>query len=1101
MLINGSNIDVPVTSAAVHKATLMKEDCIRLSFNDTNSYKFKATDYITYKGVNYYLGKNYIPTMKDEATYQYDLQFNAPWYLLDNYIFFYNTYEIEEEQEHITRRESEWYITDTAANILNLIIRNTQDTERDCPCRFESLFYCEPTPVRTFTFSNTSIIGALNNLAKEFELEWWVEARTVSHVKKFFLHFGECDSSIVTEDGAVVFNEDGSRKKDSSRRTLLVTGRDVSAPSVSQKTDLKEWYYVYGSSRNIDQSVDETNITSIVTKRLAMTGNPQHKTGSGEEVVIFDDICPRSDWKITRVTPIEIQSDEVIGYDNDGNEVFKKFNVYDICLGNDDNPTAFSDYVFDTISTDPEVQNLRDMVASGKNLSIKFIIKDEGSTTNTPKLAGFEFEVAERLKVNSDSTFPDKAPTFEWYELQILKQDINGYIIPNDTIVPTVGDWVCLFNIKAAYIDANEKENAQAELQSAFNKYYNNLKRDVSYTVKPYVDKNINLDIGDAVTLIYGSNTVVSRISSFEKKIDYNIEASYVISSFVQPSTVNQLKEEVKTITANIANGTALRVDTGAIRDIVYDYGKNVFLSKIQDDTAQGVITFSNLVKLSRATASNTIGTPTFVEGFTGSGWQIDENGNLTVGSLTVRQTMRVFEMLIQQVRATGGEIIVSPANGKVSNVVSIDGTTPSYRLTIDSGYTAGSLILSMFRAGDYVRCQKWDSQRGTVKFYWVRVRGVFGNLVVVNQADFENGNIPEIGDELVLFGSENAGRQGAITISAIEDGSPKITILDGIDGAKASAQDLTGCTRAVLGDLSGITDEDMGTLEGYGLYSDNVYLKGKLALSDGTLISDELTDIRSGKIHLSGETTVDNDFFVRNLETIPDTSEDESNKAKVKIEGSLMEVFGATGTCNIRFGVDTDTHCAVLKYYDNDGNFLYDLGPSGLRFINVVEAKYITHTLYKISDGTSVTVYYFTAKRVAGIIAADTGAGEHGYAPTDEIARLADGLYFRTDGTITMTGGNLENIARYMNLRRATDNAISVNNNHIKEGWETAEDVKEFLKGTYNLTDSDLEELDFTLEDDGMGGQKLKNDITLQRVTDFINGNRSEYWGLTQEQ
>ena len=45
--------------------------------------------------------------------------------------------------------------------------------------------------------------------------------------------------------------------------------------------------------------------------------------------------------------------------------------------------------------------------------------------------------------------------------------------------------------------------------------------------------------------------------------------------------------------------------------------------------------------------------------------------------------------------------------------------------------------------------------------------------------------------------------------------------------------------------------------------------------------------------------------------------------------DGNGMEVFNPFGTMNIRFGLKNGY--AVMEYYDNDGNFLYDLGPNGI--------------------------------------------------------------------------------------------------------------------------------------------------------------------------
>ena len=306
------------------------------------------------------------------------------------------------------------------------------------------------------------------------------------------------------------------------------------------------------------------------------------------------------------------------------------------------------------------------------------------------------------------------------------------------------------------------------------------------------------------------------------------------------------------------------------------------FLSKTSNDTANGLITFArginvtgnatvtgditaqgdikgddgrfggditttdiscmNIDATGDITADGSVGSTTFTDGFLGSGWRISNtNGNasMTLDTLTVRKTMRIFELLIQKVRATGGEIVVSPAYGKVERVeVASNG---DYYLYLEED-TDDGMYGNMFLAGDYVRCQRWNKNNKSVHYYWARVSGVYNNRIAIAGYYFRDVE-PEVGDELVLIGnSSNTARQSAITISATESGTPKITVLDGIKGKSVYdsvdqrnyyVPTLEGCTRVVLGDLSGITDTFFGNLNGYGLYSDNVYLRGTFRLAN----------------------------------------------------------------------------------------------------------------------------------------------------------------------------------------------------------------------------------------------------------------------------
>ncbi len=72
--------------------------------------------------------------------------------------------------------------------------------------------------------------------------------------------------------------------------------------------------------------------------------------------------------------------------------------------------------------------------------------------------------------------------------------------------------------------------------------------------------------------------------------------------------------------------------------------------------------------------------------------------------------------------------------------------------------------------------------------------------------------------------------------------------------------------------------------------------------------------------------------------------------KAGVEISGGLARFFGDKGVCNIRIGVDA-SGMAVLSYYDDDGNLLYDLGPSGLDTKGMTAAKLEEVKLCRVSD------------------------------------------------------------------------------------------------------------------------------------------------------
>ena len=131
------------------------------------------------------------------------------------------------------------------------------------------------------------------------------------------------------------------------------------------------------------------------------------------------------------------------------------------------------------------------------------------------------------------------------------------------------------------------------------------------------------------------------------------------------------------------------------------------------------------------------------------------------------------------------------------------------------------------------------------------------GDSILVSEDEF-SGSLPEAGDECVLMGNtENPLRQNLILISATEDGQPRVDVMDGV-----KAKNFTGCLRARLGNLDGISDDWFpadNQPHGNGLYSDNAYLRGTFLLVTGEDIKTKF-EIVEGRI-TSAVTALRNDF------------------------------------------------------------------------------------------------------------------------------------------------------------------------------------------------------------------------------------------------
>ena len=117
-------------------------------------------------------------------------------------------------------------------------------------------------------------------------------------------------------------------------------------------------------------------------------------------------------------------------------------------------------------------------------------------------------------------------------------------------------------------------------------------------------------------------------------------------------------------------------------------------------------------------------------------------------------------------------------------------------------------------------------------------------------------------------------------------------------------------------------------------------------------------------------------------------TAKDSATGAKTVIDASGMSIFNPTSIYpNIKIGLKNGY--AVLEYYDNAGKLLYDLGPNGITYIQVVEEKWLPvdlvqlsplgyqtiltndaqKTIYKNAQSKPVyTAYQYISKVVAGV-------------------------------------------------------------------------------------------------------------------------------------
>ena len=197
---------------------------------------------------------------------------------------------------------------------------------------------------------------------------------------------------------------------------------------------------------------------------------------------------------------------------------------------------------------------------------------------------------------------------------------------------------------------------------------------------------------------------------------------------------------------------------------------------------------------------------------------------NITVDYLTVTKLTHFFELVIDKIRASQGQIIITDANAKIDYVEKVDGVSRLY-WRADSE-NPSILSLNEFVEGDQIVCQTFNrgqmqkNEDGSYhgfnvsnKYYWVVCSGVghrvektfpdsdgnpgqkhVYNFVEISDSDTvspkDGAFLPEIGDEIVQLGNRSDTlRQAAIIISAYNNAyldkgikAPAIVQYDGIN-------------------------------------------------------------------------------------------------------------------------------------------------------------------------------------------------------------------------------------------------------------------------------------------------------------------------------
>lgn len=226
------------------------------------------------------------------------------------------------------------------------------------------------------------------------------------------------------------------------------------------------------------------------------------------------------------------------------------------------------------------------------------------------------------------------------------------------------------------------------------------------------------------------------------------------------------------------------------------------------------------------------------------TGYRISATGSADFRYLYADE-MHVKSFITDLEQALAGGQIISKSVAKVAIAFTIPAAGANETLVVEefAGYTG-----AVFVNGDMIRLRQFTRANNTT----LNVADVWGTVVYVSRDATANPTTQTY--TFTRSSAPNAGTgSGTINVGSLAldygttgNGYYEVTAVDGLNGVNSPyAQFVTWTTHPVttltcktrIGNLIGITDADLGgALSGYGLYADNVYLKGKIVATSGLI-------------------------------------------------------------------------------------------------------------------------------------------------------------------------------------------------------------------------------------------------------------------------
>lgn len=561
---------------------LMDHHYIILKFTTATPVYFEIGDSVEIPDFGYFeLTSSYLPKHNDSGGYDYEMQMDAYYMSWKNKLCKYRP-------QH-GANETSFKLTTTVGVHMNVILGNLKalgltyngkDFSVDYTTYNNKAFDVQKRFL--IEYGSISILDALNAICSEDALncEWWIDGSII------YLGYCEMEGQTTFEQDVNVLSMSYSESKSAHITRLYAFGSDRNIPKG----------YFTGADADVTTDGVATDYLMLPNKKVDSDGF-YAKDGYLENV----NVVKNDKQAIEGVVMFEEEYPKV-------ESVVSSIKTYDSTVDNDDG-TKTTQTFWQVTATDSFATNFEaSWIKSNLTLGIKF---------TSGALMGMEFEVSFKVI--------DKANYFE-----IVANDTYGRTLPDGVMCPKVGDKFFLYNWDATKITYTDLiPAAQLSLFDRAKQYYQKtMISNSNFTCTMDGDKFYNdgtydyHPIGEQVKLINdmfaqvdadGKHYRNSRIIGMEIPLDIPYDhPQYTVGEKAATSRLGKLEDKVDSITVNgmqiggtgSGNGgvyvIGLNDSTPASDSNVYSARRSrmEFVSRLQDNTAKGTITFEKVQKL-----------------------------------------------------------------------------------------------------------------------------------------------------------------------------------------------------------------------------------------------------------------------------------------------------------------------------------------------------------------------------------------------------------------------------------------------------------------------------------------------------------------------